>query len=129
MCPLGWRLLRFMVFRNLLISLKWLCIGDFNDFSDPRDKRGGAFPCMSHISQVREMCDVVGLRDMGFHGYQFTWSNKRLQLYTMEERIDFGLANEAWGILWAVCDVYNLMRHRSDHNPTFLVCELQRWPR
>lgn len=69
---------------------------------------------------------MCGLREVGYSGYCFTWSNKRKATNTMEERLDYALINDKWLKQWHVTHVSHLPRYISDHNPIRLVCGVRR---
>lgn len=100
----------------------WLCIGDFNDVLSPLDKLGGNLVDFFHLQVALNAISGCGLRNVGYSGYRFTWSNKRKTSNTIEERLDFALVNDIWLYLWHVFDVTCLPRYRSDHNPILLSC-------
>ncbi|XP_057416239.1 uncharacterized protein LOC130710871 [Lotus japonicus] len=103
-------------------DVPWLCFGDFNDILSPTDKLGGDPPNYAHMQEVMATCSTCDLHDVGFSGYRFTWSNKRAVPGTVEERLDYALANDAWDALWPVTEVTHLPRYRSDHNPLLICC-------
>ena len=65
------------------LGAPWLLAGDFNEILFEAEKKGG------------NACDIdfCGLKDMGFSGYKYTWSNKRGD-DNIEERLDRALATE-----------------------------------
>ncbi|KAK3009505.1 hypothetical protein RJ639_013870 [Escallonia herrerae] len=97
----------------------WLGIGDFNEITNTKDKKGGrAFASSSNgLAAVIHEKGLVGL---GFIGNPFTWSNKRNLQANIRERIDRGLANMAWCLLFPNATVKHLPAHQSDHNPILL---------
>lgn len=58
--------------------------------------------------------------DIGFHGPKFTWSNNRQRLENIRERIDRGVANHSWTILFPNATLQHLPICLSDHSPIFL---------
>ena len=58
------------------ISLPWILIGDFNDMISEEEKLGGLPVNRTHIAAFRNCLDKCGLKDLGFHGPRFTWTNK-----------------------------------------------------
>lgn len=60
------------------------------------------------------------MRDLGFEGYRFTWSNKRSEQDSIEERLDRALANDPWRRIWKEVSATTLPRHKFDHNPILL---------
>lgn len=98
-------------------DVAWLCFGDFNYILRPEDKIGGDNPNHAEMLAFHEVMSEFSLHDLGFEGYQFTWSNKRPIPNSIEERLDFFLANDKWFSLWQSTWVTHLMPHASDHSP------------
>jgi hypothetical protein len=48
------------------------------------------------MQDFRNTIEICRLYDLGFSGPKFTWSNKRYDLFFMQERLDRVLANSAW---------------------------------
>ncbi|KAK3012315.1 hypothetical protein RJ639_012615 [Escallonia herrerae] len=61
-----------------------------------------------------------GLIDLGFSGNPFTWNNKRPAQGNIRERLDRGLANPQWRLLFLNASIKHLPAHQSDHNPILL---------
>uniref|UniRef100_A0A2N9IIA7 Reverse transcriptase zinc-binding domain-containing protein n=1 Tax=Fagus sylvatica TaxID=28930 RepID=A0A2N9IIA7_FAGSY len=69
----------------------WLMIGDLNSISGNSEKKGGS---QKGESLFRSFCNFVhnvGTIDLGFSGSKFTWSNRRVGLANIRERLDRGL--------------------------------------
>lgn len=75
-------------------------MGDFNCIVSQADKKGGR-PMVSSSSggMAGLMCEG-GLIDLGFVDHQYTWSNKRVEAANIQERLDRGLANGEWKLLF-----------------------------
>jgi hypothetical protein len=58
--------------------------------------------------------------DLGFDGNPFTWSNNRMGLENIKERLDRGLASPSWIHLHPEFSLIHLLAHNSDHNPISL---------
>jgi hypothetical protein len=58
--------------------------------------------------------------DLGFAGNPFTWSNNRLGLENIKERLDKGLASPSWIHLHPEFSLIHLPAHNLDHNPISL---------
>ncbi|GAV59931.1 Exo_endo_phos domain-containing protein [Cephalotus follicularis] len=69
-----WSLLRTL---SLQRNVPWLCMGDFNEILYRTKKVGGTDRCERQMAEFRNALDVCNLRDMGFHGSPYTWSNGR----------------------------------------------------
>lgn len=76
----SWALLRHL---SSFVDGPWCCIGDFNTFLHLSEKLS------NHPPQVKQTEDFgVALVDLGFHGYKFTWNNKRPGVANTRERLD-----------------------------------------
>lgn len=53
----------------------WACFGDFNELLYEWEKHGGNDQNSQQMSNFREPMDSVGMCDLGFHRYSFTWCN------------------------------------------------------
>ncbi|XP_057426426.1 uncharacterized protein LOC130719838 [Lotus japonicus] len=106
--------------------MPWLCIGDFNDIISPADKLGGDVPDMGRLQVANQACNECDFHDVGFSGYRFTWSNMREAPNTVEERLDFALANSDWSCMWPVTKVRHFINYKSDHCPIVLTCSSRR---
>ncbi|KAK3020531.1 hypothetical protein RJ639_046220 [Escallonia herrerae] len=98
----------------------WLGIGDFNEIlaiSDKRDGRPYASPSFGGLPSVMQ---EKGLVDLGFLGNPFTWTNKGPLQANIHERLDRGLGNPQWRILFPNATIKHLPAFKSDHNPILL---------
>ncbi|XP_057760080.1 uncharacterized protein LOC130980411 [Arachis stenosperma] len=115
------RLMRKSLWDNLRdlrnsVDLPWCTIGDFNAILHSYEKRGGApsqsgDACPDFISCVSD----VGLLDLGFSGFPFTW--KRGNLF---ERLDRALSDIDWQIKFPEASIKHLPSLKSDHSPIYL---------
>ncbi|XP_026440548.1 uncharacterized protein LOC113339504 [Papaver somniferum] len=62
----------------------------------------------------------LDLIDLGFTGCPFTWSNKIKGYALTEQRLDRGLANDVWMVLYPNTTITNLLAIGSDHHPILL---------
>ncbi|KAH9742572.1 pentatricopeptide repeat-containing protein [Citrus sinensis] len=69
-----------------LLSLPWLCFGDFNEILKLDEKTGKKDRCMASINEFCEAVYGCDLKDLGYNGYPFTWSNRRFGPNLVEER-------------------------------------------
>ncbi|KAK3030664.1 hypothetical protein RJ639_035868 [Escallonia herrerae] len=112
--PLFWNNLSKMI--NSFAG-PWLGIGDFNEILAISDKRGGRpYASPSHGGFPSVMLEK-GLVDLGFSGNPFTWTNKQPLQANIRERLDRGLGNPQWCILFPNATIKHLSAILSDHNP------------
>jgi hypothetical protein len=98
----------------------WLCIGDFNSILVQAEKQGGRPVSGSSHCPFKRFIDHFGMIDLGFAGNPFTWSNNRLGLENIKERLDKGLASPSWIHLHPEFSLIHLPAHNLDHNPISL---------
>ncbi|KAL9675475.1 hypothetical protein QQ045_003677 [Rhodiola kirilowii] len=72
--PRSWDLLRQL---KGLSSAPWCIFGDFNEILRFSDTSQNDVRRSSAIAQFRSVVDECNLFDLGFKGYQFTYTNKR----------------------------------------------------
>lgn len=98
----------------------WLIMGDFNSIKSQSEKQGGRpFASSSNHNLFYEL-NNFGLIDLGFHGQPFTWNNKRSGLANVQQRIDRGVANSQWCVLFPRSSIFHLPAISSDHTPLIL---------
>lgn len=115
-----WTLLRRLA---SLYSLSWLCFGDFNEILQMNEKTGKNDRRESNIKDFRDAVKFCGLRDLGFKGHPFTWSNRRFGPQLVEERLDRFLCCKDWGGMFHEVAAEHLETWTSDHNPIMMVLE------
>lgn len=64
----------------------------------------------------RDAIEGCGLKDLGYSGYKFTWSNKYGDNF-IEERLDRALATDEWLDLYPSFVVNSIIWDYSDHSP------------
>ncbi|GLT69224.1 hypothetical protein SLA2020_413920 [Shorea laevis] len=98
----------------------WILIGDFNAILSSAEKKGGRnFGSPSHNSFV-DFVHSNGLVDLGYVGNPFTWNNNRQGTHNIKERLDRGLSNHNWILLFLNALITHLPAIASDHNPLLL---------
>ena len=55
------------------------------------------------------------LEDLGYKGYPFTWTNKRLGDANTKLRLDRAVATKGWIDTFPITNVVHLLPHASDH--------------
>lgn len=98
----------------------WMCIGDFNEILWSFEKKGGNAKSKICMNLFRDALRWCNLQDLGYEGFQYTWSNGRKNLDNVMERLDRALSNEEWKTLFSYYKVRHLPRIKSDHAPIVL---------
>lgn len=112
-----WSLLKILAtFEPLL----WACIGDFNEILIPSEKWGGKARNRNPMKEFQQALEDCDLTDFGFYGPKYTWSNCREGVDFIKERLDRGVANQAWRDLFPEVEVHVEIVLGSDHSPIFL---------
>jgi len=60
------------------------------------------------------------LIDLGFSGPRYTWTRGNTMETMKYARLDRGLCNEHWRMLFEEASVRHLLQHKSDHNPLLI---------
>ncbi|KAF5464528.1 hypothetical protein F2P56_014601 [Juglans regia] len=114
---------------NLIKSLcrdndkPWLVLGDFNKILHAHEKSGGNPRPERQLRDFREVVDVCRLRDLGYLGPKFTWSNRRAGDKCIRERLDRCLVNSEWWASFPRAHVTHGVAAYSDHLPIWLNLE------
>ena len=101
-------------------NIPWLCVGDFNEITRQNEKLGGAIRPSNQMQLFKEVIDECGFMDLGFVGQKFTWSRHFEDGRSIWERLDKGLANNAWFQKFPGSRVHHLRCDSSDYVPLFL---------
>ena len=99
-------------------------MGDFNAIQFHSEKVGGMRRSWGSMTDFREAMEDNGLKDIGFSGPIFTWSNKREGELMIMERLDRGLCNNYWRSLFPNSKIHHLQFWGSDHHPLILKSDL-----
>ena len=98
-------------------TIPWQCGGDFNLMMMASEKKGGDAFKNQEAEILRKAVEVCQFVDMGFVGYEFTWSNNRGGDANIQERLDRFFANEVWKTKFSGSYVTHLPKRKSDHVP------------
>ena len=106
----------------IAVSLPWVLLGDFNDMLSNDEKMGGLPVNRYRMTAFRNCMDRCCLMDLGFHGPRFTWTTKSpIWQNNIKERLDRGLGNTDWKLLFPAAEIHHLPRVKSDHCPIMLI--------
>lgn len=84
------------------------------------EKKGDASHNFHNMKMFREVVEELPLRDLGYEGDVFTWSNKGKDCIVILKRLDHFLGNYAFSDLFLQCRVSHLDWYSSDHRPICL---------
>ena len=98
----------------------WLCAGDFNELVIQDEKLGGTIQSSNSMQLLRDVIDECGFVDLRFVDPKFTWSRHFEDGRSIWERLDRGLANNAWFQKLPRSRVHHLHCDSLDHVPLFL---------
>lgn len=108
-------------------QLPWICGGDFNLMMVSGEKKGGNSFNMSDAQMFRDVVEKCELRDMGFVGHEYTWSNNQPCENNIQERLDRFLGCDNWKNLFPGSFVSYLSKRKSDHLPILLHVVSEGW--
>ena len=95
-------------------------MGDFNEIVSQEEKLGGA-QCPNYQMQLfRDVIDECGFMDLGISGQRSTWSRHFRDGHSIWERLDRGLANNGFFLLFPGLRINHLHCDSSDHVPILL---------
>lgn len=101
-------------------EMPWLCGGDFNLMLVASEKRGGDGFNANEANILREAMEACKFMDMGFVGYEFTWSNNRGGDANIQERLDRFFVNDLWKAKFPNSFVSHVPKRKSDHLPLLM---------
>lgn len=108
----SWDLLRSPSSRSALL---WLIGGDFNKIWSNAEKSGGLFRGHGLMDAFQGGLLDCDLEDLGFVGRAFTWSNNRVDPFTVRCRLDRCRGNREWKEYAPSATVEHLNFPGSDH--------------
>jgi hypothetical protein len=113
----SWALLKHL---KQFQPIPWVCIGDFNEILVQEEKTGAVHRKERQMGQFRDALDTCNLRDLGFIGARYTWTNRRHDENFVSERLDRAVANPQWKAIYRVVKVFVLAGRASDHKPILM---------
>ncbi|XP_074297139.1 uncharacterized protein LOC141627823 [Silene latifolia] len=114
---LSWRQLRLLAAEG---GGPWLCLGDFNEVLFSTEMKGGT-RAQWQMNNFRDAVDEIGLGDLPFEGYMYTFDNGQEGLDNRQCRLDRAMVNEGWRDLFPYAKLIHLDREWSDHAPIKVV--------
>ena len=70
---------------------------------------------MNQVESFRDALDDCKLEDLGYHGYPYTWNNKRPGDANTKVRLDRAMATREWRDRFPLSKLFHLSPHASDH--------------
>lgn len=113
----SWELLKRLSDVN---NSAWLVRGDLNEILFNSEKRVGPPKSATAMNEFHEVMNDCGLRDLGYIGNKFTWSNKRGKDSFIGLWLDRFLASYKWEIRFNSSHIRNFSTVGSDHSPILL---------
>ncbi|GAV65311.1 hypothetical protein CFOL_v3_08826 [Cephalotus follicularis] len=95
-------------------------MGDFDEIISPIEKNRGAERSRRQMDDFWRTLDSCGLRELGFHGCPFTWSNGRNGVEQIRCRLDRCVGTTDWMALFPRAFVSCEGRGVADHSPMLL---------
>ena len=113
----SWSLLKTVSAR---FSLPWICIGDINEILFAEEKQGWLDRSKRQMQGFFDALDFCGLKDLGFNGFPFTWSNRRPGDQNVWIQLDRGVVTIDWILQFPTSCIHHLDAFHSDHKPLLL---------
>ena len=101
-------------------SQPWLLVGDSNETKSMDERRNCSEDLIRRCFQFVNWIDNNALIDLGFTGPQFTWSRGLNPASRKYARLDRGLCNQDWRLLFEEASVHHLLQNQSDHCPLLI---------
>ncbi|CAM8888420.1 unnamed protein product [Rhodiola kirilowii] len=102
---------------------KWVVLGDFNEILYSAEMSGKRKRDNDQMRRFRQALLQCSLRDIGFSGPCFTFSNRRKGAEETRVRLDRVVANKHWMRSFPSANVLNGWALHSDHRPLILSLE------
>ncbi|XP_074290465.1 uncharacterized protein LOC141617179 [Silene latifolia] len=94
----------------------WLCIGDYNEVLYFNEMKGGS-RAQWQMNNFRDAVDEVGLQDLQFQRYEYTFDNGQEGDNNRQSRIDRAMITESWSEIYPFAILFHLDREWSNHAP------------
>ncbi|XP_026383628.1 uncharacterized protein LOC113279138 [Papaver somniferum] len=102
------------------ITQPWVIVGDLNVTLHSTEKQTFSTHTTPSRSSISRAIDQIGLIDIPFSGYPFTWCNNRTANIQVRVCLNRALANSSWFYKYKEALVYHLLPMGSDHSPILL---------
>ncbi|KAH1131803.1 hypothetical protein J1N35_003181 [Gossypium stocksii] len=89
-------------------DIPWFIHGDFNEIMYSFEKKGGLPRDERRMEKFLNAIEECQLNDVGFTGNWFTWERGNLPETNIQERLDRGLANEKWLLMFPEAKIQHL---------------------
>ena len=93
---------------------------DFNKITKQGEKLGGALRNHNQMQLFKEVIDECGFMDLGFIGSFFTQSKHFWDGWSIQERLDRGLATNSFFLKFPDTQVHHPYCDASDHSPLLI---------
>lgn len=103
-----------------MLNREWLITGDFNEILCNNEKKGGLRVGPYRLRAFRNCLQKNGLMDLGFSGFPYTWTNRRVYPDTIRLRLDRGVATLSWSNLFPQATISHFHSNYSGHSPLLL---------
>lgn len=110
---------QYLIDLSTTISGAWTLIGDFNEILLPCEQKGCHFS-MSTADLFSDVLQQCGLFHLHTTGGKFTWHRHCVGYHHMAKRLDRGIANLDWRLVFPEAFVEVLCILHSNHNPLLL---------
>jgi len=101
-------------------SQPWLLAGDFNETKSMEERRNCSDDLIRRCTHFGNWIESNALIDLGLTGQQFTWSRSLSPETKKCARLDRGLCNQEWRLLFEEAGVHHLLQNQSDHCPILI---------
>ena len=122
----SWVLLKHI---RTLVEGPWVCIEDFNAILHAAEKLSKRPSQRSQVNAFKDTLDSCQLQDLGYHGYPYTWNNKRPGEANTKQRLNHAVATKDWVDKFQMSKPIHLSSHASDHLPILLQTQSYRHQR
>lgn len=97
-----------------------MVLGDFNEILLAKEKQRGLDWPEQQMQNFKDALDFYGLKDFSFHGFPFTWCNRRPSNHNVWIRLDRVVATIDWILHFPTIKAHHLDCFHSDHKSVFL---------